>query len=277
MSEQKPKLIIFCALAALQDDYTIELQKKLPNSVLLNKNTLTDALLDGKNHTTDAYQMVKNNMYAALNNMAVDQLHNGNTVILHGYYGDKLTKAGIAEYITPASDEYDVRIIYLHCSGDRHQAIISARGSDRDNDKKGDKYDPYRMEHIRNHLRELSKISNVLLVDLEKNNFSENMKKIMDYVQNTSASIQINILSHAAEQRIKTLTLEEALGGFETFEKLLREIKNLTNVADNEESQRIKSITTLYDLGIGAEMLSNDVLCDMSTLLSENSGLSLKL
>jgi len=277
--QQKPKLIVFCALAALQDDYTVELKKSLPNSVLLKKNTLTDALLDGKNHTTDEYKLVVKNMYAAFNQMAVDQLQDGNSVILHGYYGNKLTKPGTVELITPASNTYDVRVIYLHCSGTRHQAIISARGSDRDNDKKGDKYNPYRVEHIRDHLRELSKVSNVLLVDLEQNSFAENMQKILNYVQNPAPPIQIIAPSHDAEQRLRYLTLENALGGLTKFKKLLRELKGLSHVEDNTELQQAKkSITPLYALGIGVGVLSLAVLYGMSKPSSGNYlGLSPKL
>lgn len=273
-SAQKPKLIVFCSLAALQDEYTVELQKKLDKSVLLKKNTLTDALLDGKNHTTDAYQLVKKNMYAALNQMAVDQLKDGNTVILHGMYGDKLSQPGTIEYIMPASDAYDVRIIYLHCSGEKHQAIIAARGSDRDNDKKGEKYNPYRVEHIRNHLRELSKVSNVLLVDIEKNNFAENMQIILNYVQNPAPSIQIVATRDDAEQQLQNLTTEDALGGMQTFKKLLGDINGLSFAEDNTELKPAKKlITPLYalGLGLGAGVLSLAVFCSMSKSSSDSS------
>jgi hypothetical protein len=219
-----PKLVVYCGLGALQDDYIAELLKHI-NAIHLNKNTLTDNLLGGKDHTTPEYQAVKPNMYAALNHLALDQLENGNNVILHGYYGNKLTQPGTVELFTPAPNTYEVKIIYLHCSGERHQKIIADRGSKRDDDKKGDKYNPYRLEHIHDHLREIAQVSDVLLVDIENNTLDKNMQIILNHIRSTANPIKITPLNTDAEKILAALTIEEALGGIETFKNILNKLR----------------------------------------------------
>jgi len=241
----KPKLIVICALGAIQEPYTTGLQKILSNSVRLDKNTLSDALLDGKNHTTETYQTVKKNMYAALHQLAVDQLRDGHDVILHSYHGDKLTQSGTVEYMIPESKDYDTYIIYLHCSGVRQQQLFSERNDTRDDDKRGAKYEPYRLDHIGRHLRELAQVSNVLLVDVEKHdNLEANLTKILQYVQSPAPTLTIIPLSDDAQQQLKDLTVEQALGGFDTFKQLLRNIKGIEAEADIKSD---KEMLALYD------------------------------
>lgn len=276
----KPKLIVICALGAVQEPYTSGLQKKLKNSVLLDKNTLSDALLDGKNHTTDAYQTVKRNIYAALDMLAMDQLKDGHDVIFHSYHGDKLTQPGTVEYIIPESNDYDTYIIYLHCSGERQQQLFTERNDTRDDDKRGAKYEPYRVDHIRRHLRELSQVSDALLVDVENSSDLEsNLTKILQYVQGPAPILTITTLNNDAKTQLENLTVEQALGGFETFKKLLSELKDLNTVNTIALQQAEKSLMPIYtSLCANSEGFVAPNGTGMSQSSSENyTELSLKL
>lgn len=253
---RKPKLIVFCALGALLDVYPTELKKRLPNSVLLRENTLTEALLDVNNHTTLEYQAVKKNIHKALNELALEQLKDGNDVILHGYYGDKLTQPGTIEYILPELQkdfaDYDVRVMYLHCSAAKHSKY---------NDKRDDKYKAYRIEHIRNHLRELSKLSDVLLLDVESDaNFDANMKKIENYINDSVPALKIIDLSANAASELAALTLEHAYSDFNVFKNLLGKIKGVAPNFYERYDSKSNNMTYLYGtlavVGVGVLALA---------------------
>ncbi len=247
---RKPKLVVFCGLAGQLDAYAPELKKRLPNSVLLNKNTLTDALLDGKNHTTPEYKLVKDKMYAALNQLVLDQLYDGNDVILHGYYGDKLTQKGTVELIVPYTSVYEVRVIYLHCDATTHQAILAKRDSARDADKQGDKYYPYRRQHMRNHLRELAQVSGVLFIDVQNDPFEANMAKVLNYVNGPAPFIHVTQLDAAAQDRLDKLTDVEVCDDLNRIKSVLAELRGITLDKLNENQALLTrstwSLTPMY-------------------------------
>lgn len=229
-SSNKKALVFFCGLAGVGKRTLIdELRKRMPNSAKFEKDLLSDSILGGLDHTTPEYKAIKDRIYRTLASLALDNLENGNTVaILQAYYGDKLTKPGTVEYIT--SENYEVKIVYVHCSANKQLERLEARGATRDDDKIGvdadgnDKFAPYRLTHIKNHLRELAQVSNCLILDTEDDaSLENNVAKIIAYINAPTARIEINAIEN--KDALEAVTLEDSSGGYAKFIELLDKLK----------------------------------------------------
>lgn len=229
-NSHKKVLVFFCGLAGVGKRTLIdELRKQLPNTAKFEKDLLSDNILAGLDHTTPEYMMIKDRIYTTLAMLAIDNLKNSNTTaILQAYYGDKLTKPGTVEYIT--SQDYEVKIVYVHCSGKKQLTRLKDRGAARDNDKIDydsyckNKFNPYRLIHIKNHLRELAQVSDCLILDTENDlSLESNVAKIIEYINTPTSSIEIKTILN--KDGLDAVTLNESLGGYSTFLKLLGRIQ----------------------------------------------------
>lgn len=229
-SSKKKVVVFFCGLAGVGKRTLIDrLRKRIPNSAKFEKDLISDSILGGLDHTTPEYQIIKDRIYRTLAGLAIDNLENGNTTaILQAYYGDKLTKTGTVEYIT--SEDYEVKIVYAHCSAGKQIQRLKERGATRDGDKIGsdangnDKFPPYRLVHIKNHLRELSQVSNFLILDTEDDAILEvNVDKIIEYINTPTARIEIHPIANKIY--LESITLEDSFGGCAKFIELLNKIQ----------------------------------------------------
>lgn len=255
MPKNKPQLVVFCSLSAITPEYAEEFTRQT-GTVVLSKDVLTDALFDGGNHhNSAAYQEMKPNFYKALVAQAEDFLKQGVNVALFGYFGDKLADPNhpyLQELIT--NPDYNVSIVYLHQSAARHRNVIEIEHAkdSREDDKRGDKYEPYRVDHIQRHLNNLSRFSDVLVVDAENpTKVVENVNKIANYVkQDKAISVQPDVMKIEA-------TSGDAEAGADVFFKLLGS-QNKKLVAGTEASVRSVilyciALATAIGFGVVAE------------------------
>lgn len=219
MPNNKPTLVVFCSLSAITPEYAEEFTRQT-GTVVLSKDVLTDALFDGWNHhNSAAYQEMKPNFYKALVAQAEVFLKQGVNVALFGYFGDKLADPKyqyLQDLIT--NPGYNVSIVYLHQSAARHRNVIEIEHvkDSREDDKRGDKYPPYRLDHIQRHLDNLSPVSDVLVVDAENpTQVVENVKAIVTYVK------QDKVISVDPYVTKTEVTQDGAEAGADIFFKLL--------------------------------------------------------
>lgn len=256
----KKALVFFCGLSSgISYMLVDELRKRMPNTATFEKNLLSDTLLNGLDHTTPQYHAIKDRIYRTLTLLALDNLRNENTVaILQAYYGDKLTNPGIVEAIT--SENYEVKIVYLHCSGKKQLQSLEDRAKSRDHDKLGldkdgqPKFPSYRLEHIKNHLRELAQVSHFLMLDTENDeNLDANVSKLIEYIHTPTPRIQITPIANQAA--LDAITVEEAFGNCALFRELLDRVQpghsrfithNLTTKTAN--SACLQSFTPAFGL-----------------------------
>ncbi len=238
---QKPTLVFFCGLAGTGKRTVIDaLRKKLPNAIRLQKDVLSDTLLTGLDHTSAEYKAIKDRIYATLGALAFDNLEGGRgdmVAIMQGYYGDKLTKPGTVEAITRA--DVAVKIIYLHCDAATQKQRLIDRRLPRDKDKLGpnmdgtddkdqDIFSPYRFQHIKNHLEQLAKVSQFLILDTADVSPAENAEIIAEYIQQPEPPITIQPINTDV---LANLTMDDAdlvtlmNGGIEGFAKLIDDLR----------------------------------------------------
>lgn len=238
----KNTMVFFCGLAGVgKRTYIDALRKRLVNSVKFEKDVLSDGILNGLDHNTDAYKTIKDRIYRTLTLLAINNMHNNHTIaIMQAYYGDKLTTPGILEYIT--SKDYEVKIIYLHCSGKKQLERLLARNLSRDKDKvpaiaikSGQQvtknyFENYRQTHIQNHLLQLAQVEH-LIVDTEDDaSFAHNVQKILEYLQTPSLDKPIKLIPVNKDDC--QLTIEQAMTRADKFRTYIDELR----LSKNEDS-----------------------------------------
>lgn len=89
----------------------------------------------------------------------------GKTVILDGYFGNKLVSHPVIELLSDSV--FDVRVIYFHCSAEKQRLRLTERASVRDCDKEGERFLPYRRAHMTAHVINLIQATH-LFIDTEE-------------------------------------------------------------------------------------------------------------
>lgn len=120
--------------------------------------------------------------YQVMIEQAKKHVLEGKVVFLDGYFGNKLSARPTRDlFMNP---ELDVRILYFHCSAETQETRILARGSSRDEDKKGVKFSPFRREHLQSHLIELAQAFFFSVNTEEEAALDENITAILSYLDN---------------------------------------------------------------------------------------------
>jgi predicted kinase len=219
----KKVLVFFSGLAGTGKRTVLEqLIDKISNSFKAEKDIINaEFVLDDPDFlNTEHYKKhVKNQTYTVLTKIAEDNLRADKVVFLQGYYGDKITSDMFHKALT--SSEYEVKIVYLHCTGDIQLARLEQRNAARDADKlKEGAFPEYRKTHISKHAHELAQVPFLIVptgidADLEKN-----VEAIIRYIQMPSAQIVINPVKNK-----HAFTIEEAMLGASVFASLVRKIQ----------------------------------------------------
>lgn len=215
----KPTIVIFMGLAGSGKRTIIDELMKQISVTKIEKDIVSDNLLDGQDHTSDAYAMVAPNIYQVMSSVALDNLRENDSVaILQGYYGDKLTKPKIKELLE--NTQYNIKLVYVHCSAATQLERIEQRALARDDDKRGEKYGDYRSKHIRNHLQNIVAVDGpVLLLDTDESSAAINAQKVLDFMRRPQESLKVKETPYSID-----ITKEDAYSGLETFKRMLSHV-----------------------------------------------------
>ena len=109
------------------------LAASIPGSLYLEKDEINLELGQEFDSNSDYYKKVIAPLtYQIMMQLANNALAEGKTVICDGYFGNKLTASPIIEQF---HQNFPVKVIYFHCSGDKQQERLKTRGLQRDKDK----------------------------------------------------------------------------------------------------------------------------------------------
>src|SRR3990167_5147292 len=157
------------------------LAELIPDSLYLGKDDINLELGQGFDASSDYYKRTISSLtYRLMMERANSVLAEGKVVICDGYFGDKLTSTPILEQFQ--NGKCLVKVIYFHCSGNKQQWRLEKRGSERDRDKEGSRFAPYRKQHLENHVRELSQIPYQVIDAENDSDLSTNVQTILKYL-----------------------------------------------------------------------------------------------
>lgn len=158
------------------------LAESIPGSLYLDKDELQLELGHGFDANSDYYKKVIAPLtYRVMMARANSALAEGRVVICDGYFGDKLTSSPVLEQFQ--SNNSLTKVIYFHCSGIKQQQRLQQRGLERDQDKEGTRFVPYRKQHLEDQVKELSQVS-YLVVDTENDSdLTTNVQAILKYLE----------------------------------------------------------------------------------------------
>lgn len=220
----KKVLIISTGLAGVGKSKHINaLKNRLSNSVHIDKDTISAALMpNGVDLASPEYKAIKDRVYDVMLRLVDLNVQQKNSVILEGYFGPKLTSPLLKNYLM--SKNFETKVLYFHCSGAKQKERLMARASTdpeakiRDKDKLDpEKFDKYRLEHVTQHMTELSQVPH-LLIDTEKEeDLDKNIEKIIQFIEAPN-----NPEFDLKEKTNKRLTIGEAMLDAKTFKTFLR-------------------------------------------------------
>lgn len=238
-SVNKGTLVMSAGLAGMgKTTVLMPVAQKMTNCCYLDSDYVTEPFLIGNPIASDYYgQYVKNPRYESIFAFALDNISIGNTAIVDGCFGDKLTSSFVRDIL----NNPDIRsiAIYCHASGPIQEKRIRQRGAERDNEKLKD-LPSDRRNNIEKHLIEFSQVQNlsgILFVDTENNvDLEQNKNKIYEYITSENAgSLKIHEHNIPYSNHNYSVTKEEAQGGLQKFKQLLNKtIKNNQMAQDGE-------------------------------------------
>ncbi len=157
-------------------------------------------------------------------------------VILDGYFGDKLTASPTKELLI--ATEFDTRVIYFHCTGETQRQRLTQRGLERDADKEGEKFKPYRRNHLQNHMRELAQIPPLFIDTEREEDLESNIASVVTYLERPSES----------QRHFKcipcVLTEETAMQGAPEFQIILSRHTQLVQASAEEQEDPLPILAT---------------------------------
>src|SRR3990167_5178566 len=129
----------------------------IQESVYLDKDEINLELGQAFDANSSYYKKVVAPLtYRVMMSRARAALAEGKAVICDGYFGNKLTSSPVLEQFQGGN--FSTKVIYFHCSGMKQQQRLKQRGFDRDQDKEGSLFIPYRKKHLEDHVKELSQV-----------------------------------------------------------------------------------------------------------------------
>ena len=284
------KIIILAAgLAGVgKTTYFKALAQTIPNSVYIDKDDVNAELGQSYDANSVYYKtVIAPKTYHIMLQRAHAYLAQGKTVLLDGYFGNKLTQSPIKELFT--ENEVMTSVVYFHCSAEKQQQRLLLRASPRDQDKEGEKFIPYRRKHLSEHVRDLARVPH-LVIDTEKDTaLEQNVEIINDYVKRDRTLGYQPCFKEINHE----VTDEEVLQGATQFRLLLAQQEK--NVRFTERQERMKYSYTQFESSLSFAMLEmalqtpeiRSVLTEIATRLrqdilpilvsQERSGLSPKL
>ncbi len=183
----KPMIILSAGLAGVgKTTHFSRLAERVGESVpcvFINKDQVSEDLGASFDATSEHYlKTIGPLTYQVMIEQAKKHVLEGKVVFLDGYFGNKLSARPTRDlFMNP---ELDVRILYFHCSAETQETRILARGSSRDEDKKGVKFSPFRREHLQSHLIELAQAFFFSVNTEEEAALDENITAILSYLDN---------------------------------------------------------------------------------------------
>lgn len=178
-----------------------------PLSVYINKDDINAELGQTYDPESEVYKRIAPKSYDLAAERALQAGLDGKIAILDGYFGNKLTNPTCKSLLD--NSRIDVRVIYFHCSGEQQKSRLLSRASPRDKDKEGDKFAPYRQQHLQDHLRELAQVPH-LFIDTELDESLEiNVAEILKYLHmpelvpcfnRVECAIEHDVVWYGAEQ-----------------------------------------------------------------------------
>src|SRR3990167_4103702 len=160
------------------------LAQSIPGSLYLDKDEINLELGHGFDANSDYYKKVITPLtYRVIMARANSALAEGRVVICDGYFGNKLTSPPVLEQFQ--SNNYLTKVIYFHCSGIKQQQRLQQRGLERDQDKEGTRFLPYRKQHLEDHVKKLSQVP-YLVIDTENDlDLTTNVQAILKYLESS--------------------------------------------------------------------------------------------
>jgi FMN phosphatase YigB (HAD superfamily)/predicted kinase len=190
------------------------LASSILGSVYLDKDDINLELGKEFDASSDYYKKVIAPLtYRVMIWRAKAALAQNKIVICDGYFGNKLTVSPIVEQLQ--SNDFSAKIIYFHCSGEKQEERLKQRGLERDQDKEGVLFAPYRKQHLQDHVKELSQVPH-LVIDTESNSdLSKNVKTILHYLESVPNQ------NYCYISKVCPLSNEESMFGANTFMNIL--------------------------------------------------------
>lgn len=153
------------------------------NCIHIQKDVIAKEIGVPSDPKDEKYDELNAKSYDEAIQQALDALHaceddEHRVVILDAFLGNKLTKSFVKKLID--SPEFDVRVVYFHCSGETQKARIDELHDPRDCDKTGDQFVTYRNNQLADHAREATQ-TGCLFVDTE-NDINKNVNAIKAYL-----------------------------------------------------------------------------------------------
>lgn len=195
--------------------------QKIPDvkCVYIDKDVIAGTLLGKEQYFTKYYdEYVHHQSYQLMISLTRDHLKINNVIILDGIFGDKIN-----EYVMGllGSDEFDVKLIHFHCSGNKQFNRLKSRGYQRDVRHLAE-FTEYRHIQIKNHLLGLSQTSQYCVIDTENDeDMGANIQQILRYLE-SPCTVQ---LFRQIDKNISIPSTKEAMEGAANFVKLLDKAK----------------------------------------------------
>lgn len=182
----KNNLIIFgCGLAGTGKTTHLKKLAEIISAIMpcvyIDKDDINAELGQAFDANSEYYKKVVAPLtYQIIAERAQAQVAQGKIVILDGYFGNKLSISPVKEQLI--STDFETRIIYFHCTAGTQQARLIQRGLERDQDKEGRKFEPYRLAHLQEHIRELAQVPHFVIDTENEFDLEMNIEQILKYL-----------------------------------------------------------------------------------------------